>query len=64
MIVCGSLFISLFWVFLFLFSSAGGCALWVREGELMENVKLACSAALAVTRADCGVTPVVLPLSL
>lgn len=35
--------------------------LWVREGELMENVKLACSAALALTRADCGVTPAVLP---
>lgn len=27
----------------------------------MENVKPACSAALALTCADCGVTPVVLP---
>lgn len=35
--------------------------LWVREGELMENVKPACSAALALTRADCGVTPALLP---
>lgn len=35
--------------------------LWVREGELMENVKPACSAALALTRADCGMTPAVLP---
>lgn len=27
----------------------------------MENVKLGCSDALALTRGDCGVTPAVLP---
>lgn len=50
---------SAFLLAVFLFS--GGGVLWLRQCELMENVKPACRGALALTRADCGVTPAVLP---
>lgn len=64
MIMCHPPFFSLFSFSAFLlavFLFSGGRVLWLRQCELMENVKAACRGALALTRADCGVTPAVLP---